>query len=274
MTLQISHKQEINLRRVLNKCEEMITTNTVIQDNFNWRFKAYLNFIDLELNNIRKDGIIDDEDRLSLYKKRIQILRNKENEVDNLLKSCNITNEMDRSITDLENKKSLQMLDDLGHISQTSQVDQVKTVVEENQMLRPEKIKPKRLQLLEKTPAYQKAIQTSILKSEQEQLSQHKQQQDNLSNALLDKAHQMKNMSLAVRDHVAGDMKLIDKIDGTVAANTQKLQNEVERLNDINKNTGFCSTIFLILVVFFTFIFMIVFIRLHSKLPDFYRRSN
>ena len=134
--------------------------------------------------------------------------------------------------------------------------------------------KSKRLQLLETTPAYKKALKLQHLKNLENQNKNDQQTQEKLSQNLLSRTLQMKSMSNAVKNHVNSDLNTIDQIDNEVMENTLKLQQEVDKLNELNKKTGFCSTIFLMLMVFVSFCLMVVFIRLHSKLPNFYTRGR
>merc|ERR1712060_888598 len=147
--IQLS-KQEINLKRVLNKCEELVQKNSHLEEKFNWRIKSYINFIENELLSIRNSeegsSLLFDEDSLRLYQKRVWNVKDESEVQNNSVTTCH---------------------------------------------------KPKRLQLLEKTPAYQKAIKLQELKLSENQDKETQQTQEKLSQNLLSKTLQMKSMSVA-----------------------------------------------------------------------------
>ena len=269
-------KQEINIKRVLAKCEEYIQNDSHLDKKFHWRIKSYLSFIDEELVKIRDSNSennesLFDEDSLRLYFSRIWKLRDKIKEAENIV---NASNKKEK-----DNQKDIDILAKL-QISATNQVHNSNNHNSGSNNLDDTSKDPlisnksKRLQLLETTPAYKKALKLQHMKNLENQNINDQQTQDKLSQNLLSKTLQMKSMSNAVKNHVNSDLNTIDQIDNEVMENTLKLQQEVNKLNELNKKTGFCSTIFLMLMVFVSFCLMVVFIRLHSKLPNFYTRGR
>ena len=91
-------KQEINIKRVLAKCEEYIQNDSHLDKKFYWRIKSYLSFIDEELVKIRDSNSdngdsLFDEDSLRLYFSRIWKLRDKIKEAENIM---NVSNKKER----------------------------------------------------------------------------------------------------------------------------------------------------------------------------------
>merc|ERR1712060_161164 len=183
--IQLS-KQEINLKRVLNKCEELVQKNSHLEEKFNWRIKSYINFIENELLSIRnsEDGssLLFDEDSLRLYQKRVWNVKDRISAADKIEKETRVRAETSND-------------DVLAKLQLSATNNVIASEVQNNSVTTSHK--PKRLQLLEKTPAYQKAIKLQKLKLSENQDKETQQTQEKLSQNLLSKTLQMKSMSVA-----------------------------------------------------------------------------
>ena len=96
----------------------------------------------------------------------------------------------------------------------------------------------------------------------------HESIQENLSEGMLDLAHQLKETAKAANKVVRMDVEKLDGAAQQAEANAQRLSVEGKRLETLaNAPAATCScTVWLTLIlVVFTFISMVVFIRLFPK---------
>jgi len=233
--------EEIDFKRLLNACERFLTND----DIFNWRFEKYIQYLDVQIIKIRESHIVDDDDRLKRYQEKLRFLKNKQ--------------AVAKSNLEVENSENPNKSKRNATLQQLSQ-HTLHVIPEKRNTIRKRKTTlhssgKSRAELL-----VHRSV-TENLTSDELKAKQRKRQ-ETLENQLLDQAVQLKTQSRSANDAIKNDMKIVADTDQSLTKNTDLLDAEISKLQELNKSSSVCGLLSLVFFCFMIFVGMIIFIRI------------